>query len=70
MNNPFTSVFDLVDNDPSGACLKSIQDDLLSMDMRIRRQMDAGLTPTDMTTAQAARSAVQAAQRILEKLQS
>lgn len=69
MNNPFTSVFDLVDNDPSGA-LKSIQDDLLSMDMRIRRQMDAGLTPTDMTTAQAARSAVQAAQRILEKLQS
>jgi hypothetical protein len=68
MNDAFISVVDIMDSDPSGAGLKSIRDDLLTMDMSIRRQMDQGLAPDEMATAQTARAMVQAADRILEKL--
>ncbi|GAB1409638.1 hypothetical protein MASR1M90_07920 [Desulfovibrionales bacterium] len=70
MTNPFTSVLDLMDSDASATDLKTIHDELLTMDMRLRRQMDAGLSPADMSKAQSARAAVQSAERILKKMQS
>ncbi|MDY0273965.1 MAG: hypothetical protein RBR42_00810 [Desulfomicrobium sp.] len=68
MSNPFISVLDLMDNDPSGISLKPIQDELLTMNTRIRKQMDAGLEPANMAKAQAVYSAIQAAQSILQKI--
>jgi hypothetical protein len=68
MNEAFVSVLDLLENDPSGSDLKSIRDDLLTMDMNIRRSMDRGLTPDEMNSAQTARAMIQAAESILNKL--
>jgi len=70
MNEPFVSVLDTLENDPSGAGLKTIRDDLLTMDMDIRRSMDRGLAPDEMTTARTARAMIQAAESILNKLSS
>lgn len=68
MSDEFTSAFDLVENDPSGWKAKSIKEDVMVMDMNVKRAMDAGLTPDDMVTAQAVRGATQAAASVLEKL--
>lgn len=68
MSDAFISVVDIMDSDPKGSNLKPIRDDLLNMDMDIRRQMDRGLTPAEMDAAQSARQVIQAAAHILDKL--
>ena len=44
------------------------QDETADMAVRLRREMDAGLSPEDMKRAQAEKAAVDAAADILEKL--
>ncbi|PKN39577.1 MAG: hypothetical protein CVU60_11905 [Deltaproteobacteria bacterium HGW-Deltaproteobacteria-18] len=70
MNEAFVSVLDILENDPSGAGLRPIREDLLNMDMDIRRNMDRGLAPDEMTTARTSRAMIQAAESILNKLSS
>lgn len=67
MSDAFVSAFDLV-YDPSGSKAKAVGEELLTMDMSVKRAMDAGMTPDEMKVAQAARAAVQAAQRVVEAL--
>lgn len=47
---------------------RRIQDETADMAVRLRREMDAGLSPEDMKRAQAEKAAVDAAADILEKL--
>lgn len=47
---------------------RRIQDETADMAARLRREMDAGLSPEDMKRAQAEKAAVDAAADILEKL--
>ncbi len=61
------SVLDVLENAPYGA-QKAIRDEIAGMDAELRRRMDSGLSPDEMRTAQAARTAVQSAASILEKL--
>ena len=63
----FVSVLDLMENAPYGA-QTTVRDEIAVMDAELRRTMDQGLTPDDMQTARAARSAVQAAAAILDRL--
>ena len=63
----FVSVPDIMENTPYGA-QTAVRDEVAAMDADLRRAMDKGLTPEDMKTAQAARSAVHAAADILDKL--
>lgn len=70
MNESFVSVLDMLENDPSGADLKPIREDLLNMDVDIRRSMDRGLAPDEMNTARTSRDMIQAAESILNKLSS
>lgn len=70
MNEAFVSVLDMLESDPSGTGLKPIREDLLNMDMDIRRNMDRGLAQDEMTTARTSRAMIQAAESILNKLSS
>lgn len=63
----FVSVLDIMENAPYGA-QTAVRDEVAVMESDLRRTMDRGLTPENMKTAQAARSAVQAAAVILEKI--
>lgn len=47
---------------------KAIRDEVADMDYRLRRTMDAGLTPDDMKVARSVKEAVDAAQEILSKI--
>ena len=61
------SVFDLIENkDTCGQ--RALRDELAAQDLDLRKRMDAGLTPEEMTGVKAARDAVQAASAILSKL--
>ena len=65
--NDFVSVLDMKEhNDTTGA--RALRDELAELDLALRRDMDAGLTPEEMVLAQASRQAVQAASGILTKL--
>lgn len=64
----FVSVLDIIDNDPTGEKLKPIREEVLEMDLAIKRHMDAGLSPADMAVAQKLRKGTQAADSILAKL--
>lgn len=54
----------------SGAYInqKAIRDEVADIVYRIRREMDAGLTPEDMKTAQDEKAAADAAEEILSKI--
>ena len=47
---------------------KAIRDEIADLQFRLRRAMDAGLTPDEMVKAQAAKSAADAAEEILSEL--
>ena len=68
MSEQFVSVADLLESDPSGRSLKSIQDEVLNMEFSIKKIMDAGLTPDEMVSAKSTYEAVLAAGRALEKM--
>ena len=63
----FVSAADALENADYEA-QRRILDELADMSIRLRREMDAGLTPEDMKRAQAEKAAVEAAQTLLEKL--
>ncbi len=65
--NDVVSVLDLLENNDYGS-LRSVRDEVAEMDASLRRLMDKGLAPDEMQTAQTARTAVQSASSILEKL--
>ena len=65
--NDMISVLDVIEGASYGA-QRSIRDEVFEMDASLRRTMDRGLAPDEMKIAQQARSAVQAASSILEKL--
>lgn len=47
---------------------RQIRDEVAEMAVRVRREMDAGLSTEDMKVARAEQEAIAAAQMILEKL--
>ena len=47
---------------------KTIRDEVSDIVYRIRREMDAGLTPDDMKVARAEKDAADAAEEILSKI--
>lgn len=63
----FVSAWDAADS-ASYNDQKAIRDEVADMAYRLRRAMDAGLTPDEMKTAQAEKSAVDAAEELLTKL--
>ena len=65
MNEDFVSVLDMLE---TGTGERAVRDEVLEMDLAVKRHMDAGLTPDDMVTAQRVRGATQAAARALDRL--
>ena len=63
----FTSAADAAE---SGSCSdqKTIRDEVAAIVYRLRREMDAGLTPDDMKVVSAEKAAAEAAEEILSKL--
>ena len=65
MSELFVSVMDM---NSSSMEFRAVRDEVLTMNMDIKRQMDAGLTPDEMAVAQKVFAATEAAGKILEKL--
>lgn len=65
--NDFIPVLDILENAPYGA-QRAVRDEIVDIEVGLRRAMDRGLAPDEMKTAQAAREAAQAASAILDKL--
>lgn len=63
----FVSLLDIVENSSYDG-LRRLRDEVAEMDLLLRRAMDRGLTTDEMEKAQASRTAVQAASRILEHI--
>lgn len=63
----FISAADAAQN-ASYADQKAVRDEVADIAFRLRRTMDAGLTPDEMKHAEAAKSAVDAATEILSKI--
>ncbi len=64
----FVSAFDIVGNDPSGQVFKTVKDELFTMDLRIKKAMDAGLTVDEMKKAQQVRAATMTALSVVETI--
>ena len=65
MSETFTSVMDM---NSSGMDFRMVRDEVLTMNLEVKRRMDAGLTPDEMAVAQKVFAATEAAGKILEKL--
>lgn len=65
MSDSMISVLDVLD-DPQA--LQGIRDDVLEMDLVVKRHMDAGLTPDEWAVAQVVREATQAALRAMDAM--
>ena len=63
--NEFISVLDMLE---TGSGDRTGREEGLEMDIAVKRHMDAGLTPDEMTVARRVREAVQAAEHALERL--
>lgn len=61
----FTSLFDVLENQAS---LTPIKDEILTMKLNLKKEMDKGLTPEEMEKAKEEEKAILAAENILEKL--
>lgn len=61
----FTSLFDALENQAS---LTPIKDEILTMKLNLKKEMDKGLTPDEMDKARDEEKAILAAENILEKL--
>ena len=64
MSETLTSVMDM---SSSGMEFRAVRDEVLTMNMDIKRKMDTGLTPDEMAVAQKVFAATEAAGKILEK---
>jgi len=65
MSETLTSVMDM---SSSGMEFRAIRDEVLTMNLDVKRHMDAGLAPDEMAVAQKVFAATEAAGKILEKL--
>ena len=65
MSETFTSVMDM---NSSGMDFRMVRDEVLTMNLEVKRRMDAGLTPDEMAVAKKVFAATEAAGKILEKL--
>lgn len=63
--NEFVSVLDILEN---GLSERQVRDEVVDMDIAVKRYMDTGLTSDEMAVAQRVRNAVQAAEHALEKM--
>lgn len=61
----FVSLFDVLESQGS---LTPIKDEILTMKLNLKKEMDKGLTPDEMKLAQEEEKAILAAENILEKL--
>ena len=61
----FVSLFDVLEGQGS---LTPIKDEILTMKLNLKKEMDKGLTPDEMKLAQEEEKAILAAENILEKL--
>ena len=67
MSDAMVSVLDALD-DPRA--LQGIRDEVLEMDLAVKRHMDRGLTPDEWAVAQAVREATQAALHSMDNMRS
>lgn len=65
MSDAMVSVLDALD-DPRA--LRGIRDEVLEMDLAVKRHMDRGLTPDEWAVAQAVREATQAALHSMDNM--
>lgn len=65
MSDAMVSVLDVLD-DPRA--LQGIRDDVLEMDLAVKRHMDTGLTPDEWAVVQAVREATQAALHSMDNM--
>jgi hypothetical protein len=65
MSDAMVSVLDVLD-DPRA--LQGIRDDVLEMDLAVKRHMDTGLTPDEWAVAQTVREATQAALHSMDNM--
>ena len=65
MSDAMVSVLDVLD-DPRA--LQGIRDDVLEMDLAVKRHMDTGLTPDEWDVEQAVREATQAALHSMDNM--
>ncbi len=61
----FISLFDVLENQGS---LTPIKDEILTLKLNVKKEMDKGLTPDEMKLAKEEEKALLAAENILEKL--
>lgn len=61
----FISLFDVLENHSS---LTPVKDEILTMKLNLKKEMDKGLTPDEMSVAREEEKAILAAENILEKL--
>lgn len=65
MSDAMVSVLDALD-DPRA--LQGIRDEVLEMDLAVKRHMDTGLAPDEWAVAQAVREATQAALHAMDNM--
>ena len=65
MSDAMVFVLDVLD-DPRA--LQGIRDDVLEMDLAVKRHMDTGLTPDEWAVGQAVREATQAALHSMDNM--
>ncbi len=63
----FISASDISENMPSHV-IQSLREEVAQIRFRLRRHMDQGLTPDEMTVVSAEEKAVEAAEEILSKV--
>ncbi len=68
MNDAMVSVLDVLEDDPLGRGLQDIRNEVLDMDVTVKRHMDMGLVPDEWAVAQAVREATQAALRAVDRM--
>ena len=65
--NEFVSVMDLLESDDSFA-KKAVRDEVADIQYTVRRAMDQGLSVEEMRTAEAVRTAANAAEEVLSAI--
>lgn len=68
MSDAMVSVLDVLEDDPLGRGVQDIRNEILDMDVAVKRHMDTGLVPDEWAVAQAVREATQAALRAVDKM--
>ena len=62
------SAFDMLAEDPSGRSLKQLREELFELRTDVKRAMDAGMTSDEMAVARQVMTAVDAAEKVAERV--